>query len=88
MTKRPTEETRKILMRRARGHTENKDNHFFISAKTGEIISSGYLQGNGDYFPNMPKNTYDVEVSKEMFLSYAQLDERIEYAIQNLDAGY
>lgn len=88
MVKRPTEEIRKFLMRRARGHTENKDNHFFISAKTGEMIASGYFQGNGDFFPYPLKHTYDVEVSKQMFLSYAQLDERIEYAIQNFEAGY
>jgi hypothetical protein len=88
MVTKPTEKTKKFLMRRARGHTVNKDNHFFISAETGEVMSSGYLQGNGDYFSHTPKNTYDVEVSKEMFLSYAQLDERIEYAIQAFEAGY
>jgi len=88
MTARPTSETRSRMMRRARGHTENKDNHFFISAETGEIVSSGYLQGNEDYFPTIPKDTYDVEVSKEMFLSYAKLDERIDFAIQSFEAGY
>lgn len=85
---RPTDEVRKYLMRRARGHTENKDNHFFISIETGKIVSTGYLQGNGDWFPHTPKNTYDVRVSYEPFLSYAQLDEYIELATQAFEAGY
>ena len=85
---RPTDEIRKFLMRRARGHTENKDNRFFISAETGELKSSGYLQGNGDWFPSTPKGTYEVAVSYEPFLSYVQLDEYVELAIQAFEAGY
>ena len=84
----PTDEVRKFLMRRARGHTENKDNGYFISAETGEILASVYLQGNGDWAAHIPKNTYEIAVSYEPFLSYAQLDEYIDLAIQMFEAGY
>lgn len=82
------EDVRKFLMRRAKGKTDNKDNRFFISAESGKLESSGYLQGNGDWFPHIPKNTYEVAVSYEPFLSYNRLDEYIELAIQNFEAGY
>ena len=81
----PTEETRKFLMARARGHTENKDNHFWIDARTGELKGSGYLQGNGDWFENVPKGTYEVRVSYEPFLSYKRLDQYIDYAIEEFE---
>ena len=84
----PSDEVRKFLMRRARGHTENKDNRYFISADNGEIKASVYLQGNGDWAAHIPKNTYEVAVSYEPFLSYAQLDEYISMGIQAFEAGY
>ena len=84
----PTDEVQKFLMRRARGHTENKDNRYFISAESGEMISSGYLQGNGDWLVGIPKGTYEVAVSYEPFLSYDRLDKYIEYGIQAFEAGY
>lgn len=85
---RPTDETRKFLMRRARGKTECKDNRFYISCETGEIVSSVYLQGNGDYAAHIPKNTYEIGVSYEPFLSYNKLDEYIAYGMQMNEAGY
>ena len=58
-----------------------RDNHFFISSGTGEIVSKGYLQGNGDYFPRTPNNTYCIGISKNLKFTYKQLDQIIDSAI-------
>ena len=79
---RPMKEVRKFLMAVARRKTENRDNHFWIDVKNGTLRSSGYLQGNGDYFPHTPQGTYEVRISYEPFLSYAQLDSYIEAGIE------
>lgn len=81
MAERPTDETRKFLMSVARRTAETNDNHFFISAGTGEIISSGYLKGNGDYFPHTPSNAYCIGIHKNLKFTYKQLDEIIDSAI-------
>lgn len=55
-----------FLWERSKGNTDCKDNHFFIG-KNGEILGHGYLQGNGDYFPNYPKDMkLDITVVKGM----------------------
>ena len=55
-------ETIKALWAVSKRESDCKDNHFFIG-KNGEILGHGYLQGNGDYFPNYPtKMKLDVTV--------------------------
>lgn len=72
----PTQAARKEMMKVARSK-KLLDNSFFISKETGEITSRAY-RDDKSYFPNIPKNTYEVHIRKCPFFSYLDLDEQIE----------
>jgi hypothetical protein len=76
----PNQEARKEMMACARSR-ENPDNSFFIDRETGELKTSAYRDDKG-YFPDLPKNTYEIHILKEPFFSYDQLQEQIDGIMQ------
>lgn len=76
----PNQEARKAMMACARSR-KNPNNSFFIDRKTGELKTTAYRDDKG-YFPDIPKNTYEVHILKEPFLSYDQLQEQIDSIMQ------
>lgn len=78
----PNEEARQAMMNVARSK-KNPNNSFFILKETGEIKTTAYRDERG-YFPDIPKGTYEIHITKEPFLSYDMLDEIIEAQIWNV----
>lgn len=72
----PNQEARKAMMACARSK-KNPNNSFFIDRTTGELRTTAYRDDKG-YFPNIPKNTYEVHILKEPFFSYEMLQEQID----------
>lgn len=72
----PTQAARKEMMKVARSK-KSLDNSFFISKETGDIVTRAYRDDKA-YFPNRPKNTYEVHIRKCPFFSYSDLDDQIE----------
>lgn len=71
-------EARKVLMKAARA--PNTDNVFFISIFDGSVKSSVYLT-EGSFVSNPPRNTYQVSLVRNHFLSYKELDKIINEAL-------
>ncbi|HWQ19238.1 MAG TPA: hypothetical protein VN455_05615 [Methanotrichaceae archaeon] len=67
----PTKTARKEMMKSIRG--KGKDNSFFISRETGEIVSSAWRDDKG-HFPQTPEGTYEVHVERAPFETYSDLD--------------
>ncbi|HWQ18464.1 MAG TPA: hypothetical protein VN455_01715 [Methanotrichaceae archaeon] len=69
------------MMKAAKG--KSKVNSFFISRETGEMVSSAWRDDKA-YFPDKPKNTYEVHIRREPFMSYSMLDDQIEDIMCNV----
>jgi hypothetical protein len=78
MVKYPTIKAKKEMMRSAKGISSK--NSFFISKITGDIIISAW-RDNKSYFADIPKDTYEIHIRKNYFLSYSDLNEQIENTI-------
>jgi hypothetical protein len=78
----PNQEARKEMMACARSK-KNPNNSFFIDRETGELKTTSYRDDKG-YFPNRPKNTYEVHILKEPFFSYEMLQEQIDSIMQRV----
>lgn len=74
-------ETIAALWAVAKGEGATKDNHYFIGTM-GEIQGHGYLQGNGDYFPQIPKNTIDIVILRGM--KKRDVIKEVNFAIEEL----
>jgi hypothetical protein len=83
MVSMPSEYSQKEMMKVARSK-KNPDNSFFIDRDTGQIVSRAYRDNKG-YFPNYPTNTYEVHISKEPFLSYADLKKQLCQIVEMLE---
>ena len=74
----PSIEAKKAMMKAAR--TPNADNVFFISIFDGSIVTSLWCDKNS-YVSNPPRDSYQVSVVRNHFLSYKELDEIIQDAL-------
>jgi hypothetical protein len=71
----PNQDAIKTIMAILRNH-KNPDNCFFISMKDGRLISHAYMDRKSEgYFPSIPKNSYEIGISKKQSKSYAVLGE-------------
>lgn len=78
----PNMEARKAMMACARS-AKNPDNSFFVDKASGELRTTAYRDDKG-YFPQIPKNTYEIHIIKEPFFSYDQLQEQIDSIMQRV----
>ncbi len=84
----PDEAAQKEIMRCVRGTRKSRDNSFFISKTTGQLIRTSW-RDDQSWFPpkSLPQNTYEIHVSnkiKNAFYSYNELREFLKQIMKGV----
>jgi hypothetical protein len=76
----PTKEAQKSIMAILRAN-KNPDNCFFISKEDGRLMSHAHInKAQGEFFPSIPKGSYELNAGKKRSRSYAILGEHLHEA--------